>query len=81
MSDEIIETYYQKNREMRREYQKRYYKTNAQLIKRKRELESVLDPEKQDARKRYNQEYYLVNRASIQEQRARRAAAKALTQI
>lgn len=72
MSDEIIETYYAKNKEARREYQKQYYIRNAQLIKRKRELDTVLDPEKVDARKAYHAAYYLDNRCTIREQRTRK---------
>ena len=72
MSDEIIETYYEKNREARREYQKHYYMRNAQLIKRKRELDAMLAPEKADARKAYHASYYLDNRCTIREQRARK---------
>ena len=72
MSDKTGETYYQKNREARRAYQKEYYKLHAELIKRKRELEIVLDPEKVDARKMYNRAYFQKNRASIMEKRAKR---------
>jgi hypothetical protein len=72
MSDKTSETYYQINRDLRLAYQKNYYKANVELIKRKRELEIVLDPEKSDARKAYNRAYFLKNRASIMEKRAAR---------
>lgn len=72
MSDEKSESYYQINREKRLAYQKKYYKANVELIKRKRELETVLDPDKAAARKAYNRAYFLNNRASIMEKRAKR---------
>ena len=72
MSDEKSESYYKNNREKRLAYQKKYYKLHAELIKRKRELEIVLDPDKVDARKAYNRAYFLKNRASIMEKRAAR---------
>jgi len=72
MNDEINATYYQKNREARCAYQKEYYKLHSGLLKRKRELEIVLNPEKVDARKAYNRAYFLKNRASIMEKRAAR---------
>lgn len=72
MSDKTSETYYQINREKRLSYQKKYYRANAEVIKRKRELEIVLNPEKVDARKAYNRAYFLKNRASIMEKRAKR---------
>jgi len=72
MSDKKSETYYQINREKRLAYQKEYYKLHAGTIKRKRELEVVLDPDKADARKAYNRAYFLNNRASIMEKRAKR---------
>lgn len=70
MPDQTNETYYSKNREARRAYQKRYYDKNCQLIRRKRELDTVLDPEKVEAKKLYNRIYYSKNRASIREKRA-----------
>jgi hypothetical protein len=72
MSDENNESYYKNNREKRLAYQKKYYKLHAESIKRKRELEIVLDPDKVDARKAYNRAYFLKNRASIMEKRAAR---------
>jgi ribulose bisphosphate carboxylase small subunit len=80
MLDKIIESYYKKNREARRQYQKEYYSMNSQLIKRKRELDVLLAPEKEDARKAYNQEYYRVNRAAIKARRLR-TTKKALSEI
>ena len=72
MPDESSESYYKINRELRLAYQKNYYKANAETIKRKRELEIVLNPEKVDARKAYNRAYFLNNRALIMEKRAAR---------
>lgn len=70
MSDEEGATYYQLNRKKRLAYQKQYYLKNAELIKRKRELDIVLDPDRVDARKAYNRSYFLNNRAGIMEKRA-----------
>jgi hypothetical protein len=78
MPDEKSESYYQTNREKRLAYQKKYYEVHAELIKRKRELEIVLDPEKVAARKAYNRAYFLKNRASLMKKRAARR--KPLTQ-
>ena len=64
------DTYYAKNREARKAYQLAYYHKNVDRIKRKRELDEVLDPEAIEARKVYNRKYYLKNRARIREQRA-----------
>jgi len=72
MSDEEGETYYRLNRKKRLAYQKQYYLKNAELIKRKRELDTVLNPDKVDARKAYNRAYFLNNRAEIMEKRALR---------
>ena len=76
MSDMTNETYYERNKEVRREYQRRYYHRNSELIKRKRELDEVLEPEKVAHRKKYNREYYLKNRASIREKRKQFAISK-----
>ena len=72
MTDKKSESYYEINREKRLAYQKEYYKLRAGTIKRKRELDIVLNPEKVDARKAYNRSYFLNNRASIMEKRAAR---------
>ena len=70
MSIQNNDTYYAQNREARRKYQLEYYHKNVDRIKRKRELDEVLDPEAIEARKVYNRKYYLKNRARIREQRA-----------
>ena len=70
MTDKKSESYYEINREKRLAYQKEYYKLHAGTIKRKRELDIVLNPEKVDARKAYNRAYFLNNRASIMKKRA-----------
>ncbi len=65
--------YYQTNRDSRITYQKAYYRANAQLVKRKRELKEHLEPEKYEKQKEYQRAYYLENRARIREHRANRA--------
>ena len=72
MSEEESVSYYKTNRKKRLAYQKQYYLKNAELIKRKRELDTVLNPEKSVARKAYNRAYFLNNRAGIMEKRALR---------
>jgi hypothetical protein len=68
--------YYQKNIEKRREYQRNYYTRNAQLIKRKREVNEHLSPEFLEKRKQYNQEYYKKNLERIKQNRAKHAFSK-----
>ena len=68
--------YYQKNIEKRREYQRMYYTKNAQLIKRKREVNEHLSPEILQKRKEYNQNYYKNNLERIKQNRAKRAFSK-----
>jgi len=63
--------YYKNNIEKRRAYQLEYYRRNAQLIKRKREVTEHLTPEVLEKRKQYNSEYYKKNRARIRENRAK----------
>jgi hypothetical protein len=62
--------YYLNNIEKRREYQRDYYTRNAQLIKRKREVNEHLSPEVFEKRKKYNEEYYKKNRERIRQNRA-----------
>ena len=76
MSDTTNETYYERNREARREYQRQYYHRNSERIKRKRELDEVLEPDKVVSRKEYNQKYYIKNRVIISEKRKQFALSK-----
>lgn len=70
MPDIKKQDYYNLNRESRIMYQKEYYRNNAQLIKRKKELREHLEPEKHEEQREYQRKYYLANRARIREQRA-----------
>jgi hypothetical protein len=63
--------YYRSNIEKRRAYQREYYTRNAQLIKRKREVNEHLSPEVLEKRKQYNKEYYKKNRERIRQNRAK----------
>jgi hypothetical protein len=76
MSDTTNESYYERNKEARREYQRQYYRRNSERIKRKRELDEVLEPEKIASRKDYNRRYYVKNLAAIKEKRKQVALAK-----
>jgi len=75
------ETYYEKNRDTRKSYQKQYYRNNKDKIRRKRMLEEIEDPKKFEARKAYQRNYYQQNKEKILKKRAelyakRKAAAK-----
>lgn len=73
MPDNKKQEYYKTNRDSRLTYQKTYYRNNAQLVKRKRELQEHLEPEKYDKQREYQRAYYLENRARIKERRANRS--------
>ena len=73
MPDQKKQEYYKTNRDSRLTYQKAYYRNNAQLVKRKRELQETLEPEKYEKQREYQRAYYLENRARIREHRANRA--------
>jgi hypothetical protein len=70
MSEENEPTYYETNRETRLMYQRSYYKRNSERIKRKNELDSVLEPDRIIAKREYQREYFAKNRAKILEKRA-----------
>jgi hypothetical protein len=76
MSDQNTESYYERNREARRDYQREYYYRNSDRIKRKRELDEVLEPDKVVSRKEYNRQYYIKNRSVISEKRKQFALSK-----
>ena len=73
MPNQKKQEYYQTNRDSRLTYQKAYYRNNAQLVKRKRELQETLEPEKYEKQREYQRAYYLENRARIREHRANRS--------
>ena len=66
--------YYQNNRDKRIAYQKEYYKSNKEDIKRKRELKKELDPDFHKKQKEYNRDYYSKNKERIKRNRLKRAA-------
>jgi len=70
MSEENEPTYYETNRETRLMYQRAYYKRNSERIKRKNELDSVLEPDRVVAKREYQREYFAKNRAKILKKRA-----------
>lgn len=76
MSNSTDQTYYERNKEARREYQRRYYRLNSERIKRKRELDEGLEPEKVAKRKEYNHQYYIKNRHMIRNKRKQVALSK-----
>jgi hypothetical protein len=76
MAEEQKLTYYERNKEARREYQRQYYHRNSEMIKRKRELDEVLEPDKVISRKDYNKRYYIKNRTAIKEKRKQLALSK-----
>jgi hypothetical protein len=69
MADPKKQEYYKAKREQRLEYQRNYYNRNRNRIIRKREVDSVIDPEKHEALCVYNRSYYLANRNRIVESR------------
>jgi len=63
------DSYYKRNKEARKEYQKAYYGARKDDLRRKRELDAELNPEKQDKIRKYQREYYLTNRKSLLERK------------
>ena len=58
-------SYYSRNRDARRAYQKKYYKNNRDGIKIKRKYAELDNPELEAARKEYNSNYYKNNKNKI----------------
>ena len=58
-------SYYDRNKEARKEYQRAYYNANKDELRRKRELDAELKPEKQEKTRKYQREYYLTNRQNL----------------
>lgn len=65
-------SYYDRNKEARKEYQKEYYTLNQEFLRRKREIQAELEPEKVAKRKNYQKSYYLANRDRLLAERKRR---------
>lgn len=76
MADAKKQEYYRAKREQRLAYQRNYYNQNRNRIIRKREVDSVIDPEKREAVCVYNRNYYLANRNRIAEARKQKRDAR-----
>jgi len=63
------DSYYKRNREARKDYQKAYYEAKKSELRRKRELDAELNPEKQEKTRKYQREYYLTNRQNLLERK------------
>ena len=65
--------YYLANREKRLTYQNNYYKESKERFRRRKEINEILEPEQEEARKRklsdYNRAYYVKNKSRILTQR------------
>lgn len=59
------QSYYERNKQARREYQRDYYLKNRKSILRKAQLRSELEPEKAEKAKKYQRKYYFENREAI----------------
>jgi hypothetical protein len=65
-------SYYETNKEARRAYQREYYTRNKEALKRKKELQAELEPDKLKEIRKYQREYYLKNRQTLQRKRRER---------
>lgn len=63
------DSYYNRNKEARKGYQKAYYEAKKDELRRKRELDAELNPEKQDKIRKYQREYYLTHRQKLLERK------------
>jgi len=63
------ESYYKRNAEARKEYQKAYYAEKKDILRRKREIDAELNPEKQEKYRNYQRNYYLENRQKLLERK------------
>jgi hypothetical protein len=70
------DSYYGRNQDARKDYQRQYYLNNKDRIMSKRRVEELADPEKFEQRKDYNKSYYLKNKERILKRRAEVYAAK-----
>ena len=67
MSDK--ESYYERFKEERKAYQKAYYTKNKESLKRKKELDASLKPEKLEKVRDYQRNYYLTHRQKLLERK------------
>jgi hypothetical protein len=58
-------SYYDRNKDARKEYQKAYYEAKKGDLRRKRELDAELNPDKQAKIREYQRDYYLKNRQKL----------------
>lgn len=65
------QSYYERNKRARREYQRDYYLRNRGAILRKAQLRNELEPEKAEKAKKYQRKYYLEHRRAILEEKRR----------
>lgn len=63
------QSYYERFKEERKAYQKAYYDKNKESLKRKKELDASLNPEKLEKQRKYQHEYYLKNRQKLLERK------------
>jgi|14BtaG_2_1085337.scaffolds.fasta_scaffold29011_2 hypothetical protein len=80
------DSYYTRNKQARKEYQRQYYHNNRQKILRKMELRRHLEPDKTEELKKYNRDYYLKNRERIlarrrEKYRAQKEALETVTKM
>ncbi len=72
--------YYLANREKRLAYQNKYYKESKERFRRRKEINDVLEPEQEEARKKklsaYNRVYYVKNKSRILSKRRETASQK-----
>jgi hypothetical protein len=57
--------YYERNKEARRAYQRAYYAEKRAEMRRQREVEGYLEPEKRKKYLTYQREYYFANRERL----------------
>jgi hypothetical protein len=69
-------SYYERNKEARKAYQKTYYDANKASILRRKELKTELEPEKAEALREYQRKYYLENRKRLLDMKRKRYLAK-----
>lgn len=63
------DSYYSRNSEARKEYQRAYYTEKKDQLRRKRELDATLKPEKIAKLRDYQRNYYLTNRQKLLEKK------------
>ena len=63
------DSYYNRFKEERKAYQKTYYDEHKELLRRKKELDAQLRPEKTEHVRNYQRNYYLTNRQKLLERK------------